>query len=927
VDIRVLGPVEATAEDGEPIRFVRHQQRMILGVLAVHLGIPVPSERLVRLVWGDDMAPTTALHTRISELRHLLSAAGDAGDHARVRVVRTKEGYVLEAPESAVDLLRFQRIVEQAQAARIDDVARDLLRDALAMWRGPLLGGALIGTELDVLAHSLESVRLTAAEDLYEIELRLGNEQRVLREISGLADAHPDRERLVAGKLRALHRAGRGVEALHYYDQWRRGLADDLGVDPGAVAQAAYLEILNPDPTPPPDPVFRVATPRILPPPSIGFAGRQREMAEVAEVLAGPARMSVVSGPGGVGKTALCLQIAHGLSDTFRDGQLYADLRGGTDGPLDARDVLARFLRALGVEGAGIPPSLDERTDLFRSLVAERRVLVVLDNAASVDQILPLVPNGPHCATLINTRARLGAALGVHMLDLDVLDEPTAVELLRRMVGEARIDAAPEAAADLARQCGFLPLALRIAGARLAAKPHWRVGTVVDLLHDERHRLDEFRHGHLDVRASIALSYGALSADARRLLRLLGSAGLQETTVWLAAALIDQPDKAAELLLEELFDARLLDVVAGATLVRYRMHDLVLLYAAEGADDEDPPDTLRASRLNTYQAWLSVAEIANRAVYASGFQAVYGSSTRRSMSYAVAEAIDRDPIGWFESERSAINAAVRATVADGCVELAWEITSSIALLLQMRRHFDEWRELVDLVLAAARAAGDRRGVATMTFLAGAVALDTAGPDLGGAEFERAIGMFEELGAAEDAACVRLYRTSADRVKGDHDAVGRGARRALEKLNRASDACWRGYAHRVLAQAHLALGDLPAADECVDAAFAVYDKSPSRMGVAQSVFWQAMIRLRQERFDEAQLGFERALRACEETGDKSGQAQCARGFGMVALARGEHERATEHLTAALRLVVQPRSTLMEVYIRRSLAEVAAARTAA
>jgi DNA-binding SARP family transcriptional activator/Tfp pilus assembly protein PilF len=913
VEIRVLGPVEVVSDDG-PIRFSRLQQRLILGVLALQVNTPVSAERLARSIWGDGARPTATLHTRISELRKSLLAAG--GDTAGVRIDRGPDGYVLQAPPDLIDANRFRAAVADADRAGSDDEARCLLRAALMLWRGPILGQLAMQDDLDGVTASLTSARLTAYEELFAIELRVGNERRVLEELVEISEANPTRERLVTMRLRALQRAGRTSEALLYYHRWRRWLADELGVDPSLEVQAGYAALLSSESDMNVAAVFEVATPRTLPPEPSGFTGRRDEIERMLGALSS-SRAVAVSGRGGIGKTSLTLHVAHRLRAEFPDGQLFVDLRGGSDDRLTPGDVLGRFLRALGVYGPALPDDLDQRVDLYRSLLAGRRILVVLDNAAAVAQMLPLIPASPECAVIVNSRARLDAALGMDSVDLNTLSTSQAVAMLAITAGTDRIDGEPESSALLAELCGYVPLALRITAARLLAKPHWRVSTLVDLLRDEQHRLDHLRHEQHDVRASIMLSYAALSEPAQSLIRFLGNAGIHETTAWLASALLDTTNDVARNLLEELFDARLLDAVSAddGPLTRYRLHDLVYLFGADRAAAVDNPSQLRAARQRMYRAMLTATNVAYAAIWGSADYAnIRGTTEPWPLDSAVVVAVQRAAVAWFEVERSAVGQTVRRAVADGFVETGWELASTACNLFEALRDYDMLVDLLDFVHDAASDHGDLRGQAAMLFCKSHIAVDQTRYADGDRSYRDAAAMFEQIGDDHGLALTLAWHGNLMRQQ-----TGAEATASLERVLEldAADPPSRAIAWRAIGQIRMDAGDLDGAQHAMETGLRIAITSDVKTSEAQVRFWYGMLRLKQHRIDEAERSFELALALCQVIGDRTGYALCLNGLGLAQLAAGERIRAKATLGTALRLVTQPWPTHLEAFVRRTL----------
>jgi DNA-binding SARP family transcriptional activator/tetratricopeptide (TPR) repeat protein len=930
-----LGPVEVSV-DGRHVRFARRQQRLILGILALQGDEVISSERLIDLIWGE-RPPAQAravLQTRISEVRTALHSTVADPD---VRLLTTGDGYVLRAPSDRIDASRFRSLLMHWREADSDEAARTTLREALDLWRGPVLGSAATTETLLALCYGLESARLAAQEDLFDVELRLGNHFLVVDEIVTLSGAHPTRERLFALMMSALHRVGRSAEALQAFERWRRWLSDELGTDPGDLVRQTHLTVLGgrtvvTDNMGTPraaissdgdSPSFRVAVPRTLPPDIADFTGRDRE-AGVLHSLLTRERPGVVavSGRGGVGKTTLCVHAAHSLREQYVDGQLYVSLRGaGDDDPPKPSEVLGRFLRSLGVEGPGLPDSLDERVDLYRDLLSNRRVLVVLDNAATVEQVLPLIPGGSGCGVLINSRARFGSAVGAETLDLNVFATDEAVGLLSRIVGSSRVSDETDAVADLALHCGHLPLALRIAAAKLVAKPHWRVETLVMLLAEERHRLDQFAVGSLDVRASIALSYAGLNVRAQRLLQLIGDIDLPDVTVWVCAALLDTSEVEAQAVLEQLFDAQLLDAGAQSTArsQRYQLHDLVRLFANEQAEQTEPA-VLEAARARAFGAWLFVVDAAHKMAHFGLFHIMRGSAPRRVVSRREIEAMLADPAHWFEMEWSAIVAMVRRAESDGRTAECWELACGISGYFEMRRqHIDGWNTILEVAAAATRAAGDDRGLAATLHRMGSAACFHIKYDEAAAHWVQSAALFERAGDRHGHGMAMAYLATIERITGHDDPALRHYAQALHLLSDSPDRSGEAYVLRCLGQAETQRGNLAAAETNLTTALRIYGLTGARQGEAQARFFLGMVRLEQGRQEEARADIEAALATTRAMGDRPGEAQCLRGLGAFYQRQGDRDAARTILFEVLQLVCQPRPTHMERLVRQSIAE--------
>ncbi|MDQ4094314.1 MAG: NB-ARC domain-containing protein, partial [Actinomycetota bacterium] len=471
MDFEVLGPLRVR-HGGQPTRLSAPMSRTVLGVLLTRANTPVPVDVLVDALWTGQRDPraTKKLQLHVHRLRRILD------DPARIRFEHG--GYTLQVHPGELDAERFESTLAEGTAASEPTRAVALLRMALALWRGEPFSDV---TDLPLLraeADRLAERRLAGLAHLYAVELACGNANAIIPELVELAARHPMREQLQGLLMTALYQAGRQAEALEVYHRTRGALVEQLGLEPGNELQRLEHAILIGDPVLE-APTTPAITPAQLPADISDFTGRKVQLATVAHLAAAADRRAAVlvaiTGKAGVGKTTLAVHAAHQLRMHYPDGQLFVDLRGVQARPLAPADVLARFLRSLGVNRAAIPEDVEERAALYRSRLADRRLLIVLDNAACEAQLRPLLPGTPGCAVLITSRARLAGLNGSRLVDLDILEFDQAVELLARVAGPLRVAAEPGAAREIVRLCGFLPLAVRIAGARLGARPHWRL--------------------------------------------------------------------------------------------------------------------------------------------------------------------------------------------------------------------------------------------------------------------------------------------------------------------------------------------------------------------------------------------------------------------------------------------------------------------
>ncbi|MEE1785659.1 BTAD domain-containing putative transcriptional regulator [Streptomyces sp. SP17BM10] len=592
MDFTLLGPVSA-AVDGRAVELDGAKQRTALAALLLAGGRLVPDERLTTLLWGWEPPATSTnqLYTYVSRLRTRLGAGHGLHRHGA--------GYRMDTAGTTVDWDRFRELADAGRAdlraARHAEAERRLA-DALALWRGPALGDV---TEHLAAAEGprLAEAHLAAVELHAEAALALGRHDELLPALTRHVTAHPVRERARAQLMTALFRAGRQADALAQYEQARRLLAEELGIDPGPELRALHQEILTGTLAGPAAPERTAVTvapaaaaeepavscaeepaarPALLPAAPRDFTGRESELRFVLDALQDGRDVTVTGAPG-TGKSALALYAAERARDAFPDGQLHADLRETDGTPRSPRQVLGWFLRALGTAPAHIPDGLDERAHRYRTLLAGRRMLVVLDNAADDAQVRPLLPGGGATRTLVTgLRPALAALEGARLVRLGPMSPAEAARLLASVAGPERLAADPESTARIAEYCDRLPLALRIAAARLADRPHWRPARLADRLAPAERRLGELRIGSLDITTALRPALAALDAPAARALAVLAAAGLAALTAADAAALLDLPLDDAEDVLERLCDARLLEPGSGADRpARYRMPALV----------------------------------------------------------------------------------------------------------------------------------------------------------------------------------------------------------------------------------------------------------------------------------------------------------------------------------------------------------------
>ncbi|WP_371479755.1 BTAD domain-containing putative transcriptional regulator [Kitasatospora sp. NBC_00315] len=588
---QVLGPVQAWRGE-QALSLGSPQQQAVLTSLLLRRGRPVTTQDLVDGLWGERPPPqaVAALRTYVSRLRTVIEPNRETRAPAEL-LVSVSDGYALRVSPEALDLSVFDSAVADAATAAATGSPHDahrLLASALALWRGRPLAG-VPGPYADSQRLRLEELQVTTWEERCAAALDIGLHAEVVAELSSLTSEHPLRERLRELLMLALYRCGRQAESLGLYADTRKLLINELGVEPGAGLAAMHARILGADPTLmqalPAEPAAggREESPAFTPPAQLpadvsDFSGRTELVGELREVLRSAAGQAVLvtslAGIGGVGKTTLAVHVAHSVRGEFPDGQLYVDLRGAGAMPADPAVVLGDFLHALGVSEA--PDSLEQRAALYRSLLANRRMLILLDNAQDAGQLMPLIPGVSGCAVLATSRSRLAGIPGAHLVDVEELTTDEALALFSAIIGEDRARAEPEASLAVVTACGFLPLAVRIAAARLAGRPRWSVSDLARRLADQRRRLAELQLGNLAVETTIGLGYGQLQPAEARAFRLLSLVDSPDLPLSAVAALLGLDDDRAEELAESLVEANMLECYSPG---RYRYHDLLRLYA------------------------------------------------------------------------------------------------------------------------------------------------------------------------------------------------------------------------------------------------------------------------------------------------------------------------------------------------------------
>jgi DNA-binding SARP family transcriptional activator len=716
VEWRVLGPVAVLAGDQE-LPVGRPQQRGLLGFMLLRAGSAVPLTQLIDALWEAPPATaTTQVQACVSGLRRVLRAVGAAG------ALRTEPaGYRLAVDPGELDLAVFDQRVHQAwtaMAAGRAGEAAEGYRAALALWRGAPLGGAA-GAYVDAAAVGLRERMLAAWEALADAELAAGRPDTVALDLRRLCDEHPLREALAERLMLALYRCGRRGDALAAFRRLRQALRDELGVEPGAELAELHRSMLRGETraerSAPDRALIAVApTPRQLPVAPPILVGRDEQI-EALHALAARrgAPVAVVTGMPGVGKTALVRYWAQRIAGQFPDGQLYADLRGFGPHPLPLPpgDALGGFLVALGIALRRLPAGTDARASLFRELLTGRRVLVVLDNAASADQVRPLLAGTSGSLTVVTSRRALSGlvtAEGAEPLPLAALSLDQARELMLRRVGPVRAGAAPEAIEDIVAACARLPLALTVVAARAASHPHFPLAALATELRDDRLRLDALAADHpaTEVRAVLSWSYGTLSAPAARLFRLLGNLPAPEVTPELAASITALPHRPARTALAELAAAHLVEEYLPG---RFRLHELLHAYATELTGAADSGADRRAATERILDHYLHAAHAASLLLYPELRLQDWPPIPLEppAAGTVTARLADRDEaVRWFTVEQRPLLDAVRLATASGRDLRAWQLAATLVAPLDLHGRWHELAAAQGSALAASHRLGD-----------------------------------------------------------------------------------------------------------------------------------------------------------------------------------------------------------------------------
>lgn len=709
--IRVLGPVSVMA-GGRAVAAGKPQQCLVLAALAVDAGRAVPVDTLIDRVWGATPPGQVrrTLHTHIARIRRLLEQASNRP----VPLVHRAGGYLLDVDRPDVDMHRFTGLVAAAgDPACPAPRQAQLLRDALELWLGQPFAG-LTGHWAEHIREACVQQRLEAVVKWSEAEISLGNPTASLGTLTELHDEHPLVERLASTLIRTLHAAGRTAQALKCYTAVRERLVQELGIEPGSELQQTHRAVLRGGETGIAADTVPAQLPRDLP----GFCGRAKELAQLDALLSGAGRlggMVLLSGTAGVGKTVLAVHWAHKVRSRYPDGQLYFNLRGfDPSAPaMNPAEALRSFLDALGVPAQRVPHGQEAQAALYRSLLADKQVLVLLDNAAEADQVRPLLPGSAGCLTVVTSRASLSGLVATEAAQpvrLDVLTPSEARRLLITRLGRERVNGAPQAVDDIIIQCGRLPLALAVVAARASLHPQLPLAAIAAELRDTPQELDAFAGNDptTDLRAVFGSSYRQLSPANARLFRLLGLHPGPDLSHAAAASLVELTPDDVHRHLAELTHAHM---ISESTPDRYAFHDLLRAYAREQSQDQDTETEQRQAWQRLVSWYLHSALVAIKVLHPR-------SARLDRLAVAIdTSAMTLPPVAdarqWLQTERPNLVAVIqRASLADDPVP-AWHLADALHFLYQKENHVNDWITISEAGLHAARRQGDLAGQAAM----------------------------------------------------------------------------------------------------------------------------------------------------------------------------------------------------------------------
>jgi len=914
LEIGLLGPMRVSV-DGRPLEVTGGRLRTLLALLAVAAGESVSTDRLAASLWDERLPADVRKAVQVCVARLRAELGAEFIDTSPV-------GYALRAAPDQVDAVRFVRLLDAAGSAADGSAERELLVEALTLWRGAPFEGIRSSWLEASVAPQLVERYLAGTERRIDLDIADGRARELVVELADLTARYPMRESLWVRRLVVLDRSGRPAEALAQYERIRVQLAEELGADPGAELQGVHADLLAGRAPAVPSDVGtmpgrtepRRTVPRQLPVDVQGFTGRGAALHWLDECFdhindaeglpRRPVAIAAIAGAAGVGKSALAIHAAHQHSSRFPDGQLYVELQGATAGlqPLAPSEVLGRFLRALGTEAAAIPTELDEASAAFRSQVADRRLLVVLDNAADAAQVRPLLPAGPGCGAVVTSRAVLSGIDGTRHLRLDGLAAAEATELLARLAGPARIAAEPEAAADVIQSCASLPLAVRIAGARLAARPNWPVQAMAQRLADAQHRLDELEIDQAGARASFAVSIeqarnsaDPMDRNAAETFGILGVLDGPELSVAVVARLLDESPVAAERVLERLVDIQLLETPSPG---RYHLHDLLRLYSRELAQQR--PESARSAALARVLAfYVATAGQTLELLRPGDYRLARIDDRWRKDGLEFGN--DQAALQWLDAERANLVAAVAqaATSGSGVLEeMAAQLAHTLYGFFMVRGHWSDWAQVNQIALDIARANGDRPGQAQVHNDRGVRYWRLGRYEQALACLQESLAIRRQLDDLPGQAACLVNLGLVYQWQGRYDQALGCEQESLAISRSINDPRGEAGGLTNLGNIYQKQGRYDEALACLQESLAISRTMRDRRVQATSLNNLGALYERQARYEQAVTAQQESLAIFRELGDRDGEAFCLTDIGIVHQRQGRHERSLAFLRESL-----------------------------
>jgi DNA-binding SARP family transcriptional activator/tetratricopeptide (TPR) repeat protein len=912
----LLGPLLVRRGDAV-IPIAAGSQRVLLAALLLSQPRAMPAEKLAELLWPSGPPPSARVTVQ-NYVRRLRGALGDTG-HA---VIATgADGYLLRVPADALDISRFEAMTAQARRVLRDgrpEQAAGELRLALSLWRGHPLADVPCEQLAGQYGARLEELRLRALEDRIEADLYCGQAADVLGELRTLIAAEPLRERLYLLLMRALYLAGRQSDALLAFHQARRVLADEMGVDPGTELRQLHQQILDQDPalavamaapvrTPP-----AAGYPRQLPAGPAHFTGRAAELDRLNAMMpppgapAGAMPTAVITGPAGVGKTTLAIQWAYRAAEQFPDGQLYLSLRGFSPdaAPLPPAEGLGVFLEGLQPAGP-IPAGLSARANLFRTVAAGKRLLIILDNARDADQVRPLLPGSAGSMVVITSRNRL-AGLAVtdsaQLITLDLLAAPQAKALITARLAPGRAAAESAAVTEIAELCGRLPLALAVAAARAAVRPGRSLAELAAELRDPRDRLDVLDAGEsaASARSVFSWSYASLPGPAAAMFRRLGLHPGPDAGAGAAASLAGVPPAAGRRALEELARA---SVVTETAAGRYAQHDLLRAYARERAGIDETAEQQHAALHRMVDYYLQAAH----AMSAQLYPARAAISLPAAQPGVVPEDLGSYQLAWAwaEAEYAVLPGMVAVAADGGFPRQAWQLAWALETFLSRRGRWDELGDMQRLALQAAHQAGDVTGQAHARCGLGLTSVLQGRYERGRAHLEEAARLFREAGDGPGEARAHIRVGTAYWRQGRQAEAHESAQRALELFRASGDRAGQAGALNNIGLLRVHMGDPEGGLESCQRGLGIFTELGYRRGEANALDSLGEAYLRLGRTAEAVSCLQQSLSVLRELGDQYNQAEILTHLAAARQAEGDIPAAGSCLQQALAILTELR----------------------